>query len=57
MSSAASPELGTGVVSTVALTLATCAGIDDAMHRANAAVAAHVFAFLTVVSSLTADPL
>jgi hypothetical protein len=55
MSSAASPELGTGVVSTVAL--ATCAGIDDAMHRANAAVAAHVFVFLTVVSSLTADPL
>jgi hypothetical protein len=52
MSSAASPELGTGVVSTVAATLATCAGIDDAMHRANAAVAARILVFLTVLSSL-----
>jgi hypothetical protein len=51
MSSAASPELGTGVVSTVALTLGTCASIDDDMHRTNAAVAARVFAILMVASS------
>jgi hypothetical protein len=50
MSSAASPELGTGVVSTVAMTVETCADNDDAMQSTNAAVAARVFVLLTVGS-------
>jgi hypothetical protein len=50
-SSAASPELGTDAVSTVGMTV--CAGIDTAMYRKNAAVAARVSVLFTVGSWLS----